>query len=338
MKKTFTDHHSLCMIIFTLAVTGSAPAVIVDLDPAPFRGQENTTIQGWDFLTNTDPSAPDNGWVNPYGDPSVDVVGNAYWLQDDGGHSGVWIVDSEMVVSLPSCSDQNRRIWLQIVYSAQNNEPPMVYLLLDPAANTYMAVTLVAERSIDGYYRHAVYSVVVPSSGKIWIRPRDCQVFIDSILVETQCTTSPVDNDPGKATPVVDLNPAPFRGKAYSTFQAWSFSTNANPAYPDVVSNSYGQPWVDLIGGFANNTIWVKEDSGHQGLWIVDRGQSSNMSIKVKNLAYVGAGGEIWLQIVYASQGGNAPMIYVLPDGGVFSGSTAGKLSNSGWSVLLCPL
>ena len=69
-----------------------------------------------------------------------------------------------------------------------------------------------------------------------------------------------------------DINGAPWRGEAGTTLQAWSFSTDDNPVNADVAMNEYGQPVVEMVGGFLDNTVWLDTDMGQQGVWIVDAG------------------------------------------------------------------
>lgn len=184
-------------------ILGQVSAVVLDLKPAPFRGGENTTLQAWDFLTNADPSAPDAGWQNPYGEPSADLIGdfasNTVYLAEDYGHQGVWIVDraqeSDMLIGIPNFPQPNpyKEIWIQLVYSSQDGLAPMLYV--QPDTQGYEAIDFVSSNQIDDMYSYALYHVILkpnPAFEVIRIRPRDCQVFVDSILIETQCIPEPV--------------------------------------------------------------------------------------------------------------------------------------------------
>jgi hypothetical protein len=184
-------------------ILGQATAVVLDLNPAPFRGGENTTVQAWDFLTKADPSAPEAGWNNPNGAPSADLVGdfsnNTVWLENDYGHQGVWIVDralqSDMLIGVPNYPQQNpyKEIWIQLVYSSQGGLAPILYV--QPDAQGYEMISLVSSTKIDSMYSYALYHFIIkpnPAFEVIRIRPRDCQVYVDSICIETQCIPEPV--------------------------------------------------------------------------------------------------------------------------------------------------
>jgi hypothetical protein len=196
---------SVVSLVVLLLISASASAVVLcDSDPAPFRGGVNTTLQTWGFDTNANPAFP-NVVENPYGMPQVDLVGgfaaNTVWLDQDNGHQGVWIVDrsiySDMVATVKNFPKQNpyKQIWLQITYAAQNGEAPMIYVLPDGSNAQPQPMQLVKKEAVDNYYVHAVYSLTIrpnPNFEQIYIRPRDCQVFVDCITIETQCVPEPM--------------------------------------------------------------------------------------------------------------------------------------------------
>ena len=194
------------MWLVTLVVAGilgQASAVVLDLNPAPFRGEANTTLQAWDFLTQADPAAPDAGWKNPFGNPSAELVGgflnNTVWLENDYGHQGVWIIDrslkSDILIGVPNSPRQNpyKDIWIQLVYSSQGDSAPILYV--QPDAQGYDMISLVSSAKVDSMYSYALYHFIIkpnPAFEVIRIRPRDCQVYVDSICIETQCIPEPV--------------------------------------------------------------------------------------------------------------------------------------------------
>jgi hypothetical protein len=196
MKKISAEFRARLVLAGVLIVAGSASAVIVDSNPAPFRGRPNTTIQAWDFLTNANPVAPEAGWVNPFGAPSAQLVGpySPDWLTEDYGHKGVWVVDrsnvSEMNVRVPNSpqSDPSIELWIQIIYASEDNENPPVYVVPDGIFDRYKPMHLMEKQPIDNVYMYALYNLTIKPSFKfcfVYIRPRDCSVNIDSVIVET---------------------------------------------------------------------------------------------------------------------------------------------------------
>jgi hypothetical protein len=193
----------LCSLAILLMMGTMASAVVCDPNPPGWRGEANTTYQSWSFSTNDNPAFPDDGWYNPYGKPSTELVGdfgtNTVWLNEDKGHQGVWIVDrtaSDMVLNVANSPKQNpyKELWLQIVFSSQNDEVPMIYVLPEGGA-TYIPMVLQSKTPIDAMYNSALYKLTIqpnPTFEKIYIRPRDCQVFVDCITLDTLCIPEPL--------------------------------------------------------------------------------------------------------------------------------------------------
>ncbi len=118
------------------------------------------------------------------------------------------------------------------------------------------------------------------------------------------------------AVVICDANPPDWRGGINTTYQTWSFSTNASSMiYPDEVDNQYGMPWVDVIGDFSQGTVWDNMDQGHQGVWTINRMSPSEMQINIWNNPVQNEVKKVWLQITYSAHEGDHPAIYFLPEG-----------------------
>ena len=100
-------------------VLSAAPATADDLDPPPWRGQERTTFQTWEFLSDANPLSPDGTCYNPYGQPQVTITGGT-WLQEKEGRAGVWRFPDEgflevLVYNAPEPLPQ-KDIWAQLTW------------------------------------------------------------------------------------------------------------------------------------------------------------------------------------------------------------------------------
>jgi len=210
MKRAMRAIAALAVVLW---VSGSALAVVTlegDTNPAPFRNVENPaltgyTLQAWTFSNEADPSAPDVS-INPNGEASADLIGgffqNTVWLENDLGHQGVWIIDrgegSDMMIRVPNYPPQNpiKKIWLQVVFNAQENKAPNVFVLPEgDDTQPIPRMELVELSAVDNSYMHATYSLELPFNPTweyIFIRPRDCQVYIDTVIAETQCIPEPM--------------------------------------------------------------------------------------------------------------------------------------------------
>lgn len=97
-----------------LAATGAAQAD--DVRPPDWRGDPNSTVQEWDFLTDTNPLAPDGPlYDNAFGEPpsaGLDGSGMA-WI--DGSWAGV----ENIICEIPNNPDPNKEKWIrvQVTYS-----------------------------------------------------------------------------------------------------------------------------------------------------------------------------------------------------------------------------
>jgi len=112
-----------------------------------------------------------------------------------------------------------------------------------------------------------------------------------------------------------DINPPPWRGDAGSTQQVWEFSTNAQPALPDISINSNGMGEVLVTGSFSTGTQWFDEwpltESTHQGVWGYERGE--NMIATIPNFDVENPIKDIQVQLTYWAD--FAPTVSVLPEG-----------------------
>jgi hypothetical protein len=68
-------------------------------------------------------------------------------------------------------------------------------LYVSPDQGAYVVMNNVSTQKLDDMYSYGLYHIILQPNPKfevIRIRPRDCQVFVDSILVETQCIPEPL--------------------------------------------------------------------------------------------------------------------------------------------------
>ncbi|NLH17993.1 MAG: hypothetical protein GX455_15565 [Phycisphaerae bacterium] len=202
MKKSVVS-----LVVLLLISTTVSAVPLCDQYAAPFRGQEGTTLQSWLFSTRANPALPDID-ENPYGDPFIDLMGDIWsgtgWKDMDYGHQGVWVIghpgdDPMMVATVQNTKVQNpyKDIWVQLVYSANDGFAPDIWILPDgqPQTGKTNAMDVVKTEQLDAMYYLAVYSIRLdynPTWEQILIRPRECQVYIDCITIETQCIPEPM--------------------------------------------------------------------------------------------------------------------------------------------------
>src|SRR4051812_10512653 len=73
-----------------------------------------------------------------------------------------------------------------------------------------------------------------------------------------------------------------WRGQPGTTFQDWDFRTGANPASPDLITNSYGSSSAIVApGAFSDGYFSNIQNSTNVGFW--DLGQSGNIQVSIPN-------------------------------------------------------
>ena len=198
MKKLWLTVIMACLLAGM--VSAQSTGLETDVLPPSWRGDANTTLQGWSFSTNNNPADLDY-LMNPYGSPTAQVFTpdtmfpkQTYWLSDHEGHDGVWRLygDNYMLLTIPNNPDENlfKEIWLQMTWSASElNRPPLFQT--DPG---YASINLIQSAAVDATYYHSVYKIIIepnPTSEMIAIQPRDCTLYIDEIVVDTRCVPEP---------------------------------------------------------------------------------------------------------------------------------------------------
>ena len=101
---------SVVILAVVVAVLLCSSAWADDYNPPSWRGEDNTTFAEWGFADATNPSAPDAGWVNPFGAPTLEVMGDmpyTQWKADDLGHQGVWKFEDYIQIEIPNYDTEN---------------------------------------------------------------------------------------------------------------------------------------------------------------------------------------------------------------------------------------
>jgi hypothetical protein len=117
--------------------------------------------------------------------------------------------------------------------------------------------------------------------------------------------------------------PSPsWRGQAGSTFQEWTFDTDANPAAPNSVNNPYGPATATItVGMFGSGWLDQLPGLGTQtGYWdIGDAVEGPQIVLDIANSPDVRPYKEIWVQVTSWVDISQAPVVNV--PGAMFLGS-----------------
>jgi hypothetical protein len=201
MKKVY--FYALVVVIcMSTSVFGA-----LDLFPAPWRGDSNTTYQAWTFDNGNNPADLEAGWDNLYDTPSAafrdtggalipDGDNNTWWMEEHpqiglDKHYGVWRTYGtdylELVIPNDPVERTTKEVYIQITYSAS---------ALPLFKTTPGFADLVGEvHQLDSDYNVLTLLITIepnPDLEIIEIRPNDCTMYIDEIVIDTRCIPEPM--------------------------------------------------------------------------------------------------------------------------------------------------
>jgi len=140
----FNMKKSILVLAF-VAVAAVAWANSPVIPIPPWRGEENTTLEEWQFNTDANPAAPDLV-VNPYGVP-VGVIETGFlsegWIDSlpgvFGNQQGFWDLGGEggsITLNIPNrpVTAEFKEIWVAVTYFADISAAPTVSI---PGASLY---------------------------------------------------------------------------------------------------------------------------------------------------------------------------------------------------------
>ena len=186
------------LVCMTVAVVFGISVAMVwadDIYPPPWqRGAPNTTEQGWTFNTDANPSAPDEGFFNPNGQPEVTITGSGnVWSAFYDNHIGVWTLggpNSSMDVSIPNTPRDDTRtkeIWTQITWQPEfTGEPAPVVVV-----NGIQSAPVTTYPSGIGGWFQSVYDTTLPYNPSFEDVIVTGSYDLGEILVDTQCVPEP---------------------------------------------------------------------------------------------------------------------------------------------------
>ncbi len=210
MKKIKVTALFIGIIVLFAAITVQATTTVPS-----WRGDEGSTYQKWTFDNNLNPAETTADSNNPYGDPTLTVVGmfpETIWMNNDNGHQGVWNFSKWIEIFVPN-NDQNtlpqsnKIIRIRMVYDAGRScdqifNPTVIVV---PSTSTAAGTPTTNDQPIildnpeveilDNKYVRGIWNVTIwpnPISEKFYIKPRYCQLYVDEIEIDTICTPEPV--------------------------------------------------------------------------------------------------------------------------------------------------
>ena len=190
-------------LIAAIVCHGSV-ALADDLVAPPWRGDPGSTYQEWDFLTNSDPAAPEVD-LNTYGTASADIslgpLASGYWATYPpivGGRIGVWdIATGDITLTIPNTDLTGpatwKEIWVQVTYYQDITTIPVVEVV----GGSFLGGQTITSEVIPAWGSY----VVTQSMWRIEPNPTIEEIIIsgdpvfgsmiDQIVVDTICIPEP---------------------------------------------------------------------------------------------------------------------------------------------------
>jgi hypothetical protein len=155
----------------------------------------------WEFSNGNNPADLAPGWFNPNATPEAsinDPYGTAGWLQTYNGEEGVWDLTQNTPLDLyiPNTSNNAPETWkeirLQVTYLDPYGNGCEIPIAVEPP---YKSLTRVSHQQLNTGYYHDTYDIVIepnpPLEETITLRPIQCSLYVDEVVVDTRCIPEP---------------------------------------------------------------------------------------------------------------------------------------------------
>jgi MYXO-CTERM domain-containing protein len=174
-----------------------------DLTPAPWRFGPDTTFQHWDFSSGPGGGAPDGPGVNlfnPYGVPMMTPSLGAAWQPFFSGRNDVWALGGGGSLNFDVPNDQvtalhQKELWLQITFFSQATTPPPGVVVASAFGLFTPLGAPVLTPLPNGWFHELTRWTLplCPGQERVTIFPSlaGTQVFIDQVVIDTQCAPVP---------------------------------------------------------------------------------------------------------------------------------------------------
>ena len=202
---------SILALVVVLVSISTVSATIVNDNAPSWRGNDNTTSQAWEFADSSPLVMPEMGapWNNPYDSGALAIImhnggpvapdnTNTFWMDEhpqygwDPVHYGVWRIYATDCLRLEIPNDPTERerkeVYIQLTYSASNH----------PIFSTtpgFSNIELISDVPLDSNYDILTLLITIepnPDFEVIELRPNDCTMYIDQIIVDTICIPEPI--------------------------------------------------------------------------------------------------------------------------------------------------
>ena len=185
-----------------------SPVLADDIVPPWWRDKDpdhvanRSTFQQWEFGSDEQTTAAENGYEDPpgtLGPPTAVVYAGATWIDDDPDSSrqGIWSLtesttDGWIDLFILNYSDgPEKKIWVQLTWKPLDFVPPAEpgQPLITGLDDTFTSFDfdLVSERSLDEGWIHSTYLSVIQPNPLQEIVAISGDILVDEVVVDTIC-------------------------------------------------------------------------------------------------------------------------------------------------------
>lgn len=186
------------MLLVAAIVALSVSAVYAT--PAPWRGQESSTLATWCFGTNANPACPDE-CVGQEPAPQATILNSSTYKDTLNGCQGIWPLGGQIFVPLQygDNSTGEHQIWVQLAWCEENaGATPLVEGWLGPTRVDPVRATLVCQEDwptdgADGTpnpWRLGTYSLSLTGPDIATVHITHC-IYVDNMTIETNPVPEP---------------------------------------------------------------------------------------------------------------------------------------------------
>jgi hypothetical protein len=185
---------NVLLAIMALCGLVVAPALGDDLNPPPWRGDDNSTFARWEFGTDQETDVPPEAdWVNPWGMPLLDVFPvDPFWEPEYMGRFGVWPLSGELFIDINNDPVERLYKWIyvQVTWTPMVGEPdPVPTVEAGPAGGPYVLGGAMRQVPVapEGWFvtTYIVRLQPNPAFEQIHISG---DIYVDEVVVDTICS------------------------------------------------------------------------------------------------------------------------------------------------------
>jgi len=165
-------------------------SLAMDINEPWWRGQEGSTMAGWEFSTSS-VLPPADELHNPYGSAELEVfpiTGDEWWPEHEG-RTGVWPLSGTVEVDIDNRPEalERKEIWVQLAWRPKVAEArPVVGEVVWEVEGQ-----LVSEEPQANEWVHSTYTITIMPNPSFETVKVSGSIAVDALVIDTWCIPEP---------------------------------------------------------------------------------------------------------------------------------------------------